>query len=407
MPELKVEASKALYERAKDRIPGGGVTESKKPLSLFAQEEAPAYFRSAEGARLVDVDGNEYIDFGMALGPILLGYNVPEVNEAISKQLERGILASLCNEQVIRLAERLAELVPCAESVRLLKTGAEACAAAVRVARAATGREKVLTCGYHGWHDWCQEGRGIPSVLQTLAFPFAFNDLDSFRGLFDNHGGEIAAVVMEPVLDREPAPGFLQAVRDRCTEAGAVLVYDEIKTGFRMALGGAQERYGVVPDLAVLGKGMANGMPLAALVGKQEIMKVLEEVWVSSTYAGEVLSVAACHAVLDILQREPVIEHLWRLGTKMFDGLREIADRHPEMLEAGGIPPMNFLRFREGIMHGEAAERMFFLETLGGGILLKRIAYNFLCFAHTGAEVERALDVTGSVVDRVWARFYG
>ena len=401
MKQLKTTKSYKIYQRAKRIIPGGGVTESKKPTSLFGGEEFPAYFSKAQGSIITDVDGNKYIDYCMALGPILLGYNYPAVNKAIEEQLHKGGLASLCNEKVVLLAEKLAEIIPCAEMVRFLKTGAEATAAAVRVSRAYTGREKVLTCGYHGWHDWCNLGDGVPKVLKQYSFSFEFNNIESFKRLFNVHRKELACVVMEPVINIEPSREFLKEIRNSCSKAGVVLVFDEIKTGFRMAVGGAQERYKVVPDLAVFGKGMANGMPLAALAGRKEMMKVLQHAWVSSTYAGDVLSIAACLKVLEIIQNKPVIEHIWRLGDKMLDGFNRIALKYPELVEAGGIAPMNFIRFRKGIANCEKIDKYFFTETLKRGILLKRIAYNFICYSHTEKQIDYTLDVTETVIDNI------
>ncbi|MFH1230171.1 MAG: aminotransferase class III-fold pyridoxal phosphate-dependent enzyme [Planctomycetota bacterium] len=401
MSGLKIKKSYAIFQRAKAFIPGGAVTESKKPTSLFGGEEFPAYFKNAHGAIITDVDGNKYIDYCMALGPILLGYNYPDVNRAIENQLKQGGLTSLCNEKVVLLAEKFADIIPCAEMTRFLKTGAEAVAAAVRVSRAYTGRDKVLTCGYHGWHDWCNLGEGVPKVLKQFSFPFEFNNIESFKRLFNAHKKELACVVMEPVIDKEPSKEFLDGIRNSCNKAGVVLVFDEIKTGFRMSIGGAQERYGVVPDLAVFGKGMANGMPLAALVGKKEQMKVLQKIWVSSTYAGDVLSIAACLKVLEIIQRKPVLEHIWHLGGKMLDGFQRIALKYPELVEAGGIAPMNFIRFHKDIDNCEKIEKYFFTETLKRGILLKRIAYNFICYSHTERQIDYTLQITDEIIGNI------
>jgi glutamate-1-semialdehyde aminotransferase len=401
LKKLKTTKSYKIYQRAKRIIPGGGVTESKKPTSLFGGEEFPAYFKDAIGSIITDVDGNKYIDYCMALGPILLGYNYPAVNSAIEDQLSHGGLVSLCNEKVVLLAEELSEIIPCAERVRFLKTGAEAVAAAVRIARAYTGREKVLTCGYHGWHDWCNLGRGVPEVLKQYSFPFEFNNIESFKRLFNIHKNKLACVVMEPIIEKEPSQAFLKEIRTSCNKTGVVLIFDEIKTGFRVAVGGAQERYGVVPDLAVFGKGMANGMPLAAVVGKKEMMKVLKDTWISSTYAGEVLSIAACLKVLEIIRTKPVIDHLWRLGGKMLDGFHRIALKYPGLVEAGGIAPMNFIRFRKGIDNCEKIEKYFFTETLKRGILLKRIAYNFICYSHTDRQIDYSLETIDEIINNI------
>src|SRR5262249_17298591 len=227
--------------------------------------------------RVLDVDGNEYTDWSMAIGPVILGYGDPAVDAAIRRQLDDGITFSLMHPLEVEVAERIHEMIPNAEAVRYSKTGAEVTSAAVRLARAFTGRDRVLCCGYHGWHDWSiavtDRHRGIPEIVRSLTHTFPYNDLEALGAAFDD---EVACVILEPVVFEEPAAGFLRGVRDLCRRNGALLVFDEMWTGFRLAAGGAQERYGVLPDLATYSKAVANGMPLSVLTGRRDVMDLLE-----------------------------------------------------------------------------------------------------------------------------------
>src|SRR5690606_22625454 len=237
---------------------------------------APIYLKKGKGARVWDVDDNEYIDINMAVGPLVLGYCYDEVDNAIKKQLEDGITFSLTHPLEVELSEKITELIPCAESVRFSKTGCDAASAAVRIARAFTKREKVLSCGYHGWHDWyisvTDRNAGIPKAVQDLTFTFNYNDIDS---LIDSIDEDTACVIMEPTIFEAPKEGFLEAVKDVCEKNGALLIFDEIWTGFRLNLGGAQKEFGVTPDLATFSKAMANGMPISVVCGRKDVMSVL------------------------------------------------------------------------------------------------------------------------------------
>ncbi|MBI3516934.1 MAG: aminotransferase class III-fold pyridoxal phosphate-dependent enzyme, partial [Proteobacteria bacterium] len=314
---------------------------------------APMFLSHGDGARVWDVDGNRYVDLISALLPILLGYRDADVDQAVRRQLGNGVSFSLATELEVQLAEKLVELIPAAEQVRFAKNGTDVTSAAVRLSRAVTGRERVAVGGYHGWQDWSIAStpyqRGIPGAVAALTHRFGFNDLAALRTVLEAHRGEFAAVILEPVGIAEPAPGYLAAVRDLVHAHGALLIFDEIVTGFRVAVGGAQAHYGVTPDLACFGKAMANGLPLAALVGRRDVMRELETVFFSGTFGGETLSLAAALAVIAKLEREPVLELLWQRGRELYSGATAaIAGAGlSDTLALGGLPPWKILSVQD------------------------------------------------------------
>ena len=334
----------------------------------------------------------------MALGPIILGYAHPAVNRAIADQLNRGIVHSLPHRLEVDLAEVLTEIIPCADMVRFAKNGSDATSGAVRAARAYTGRDKIACCGYHGWQDWyigtTTRNMGVPEAVQSLTLTFAYNNLESLRKLFEHHKGEIAGVIMEPVGIVEPDAGFLEGVKELAHEHGALLIFDEIVTGFRLALGGAQEYYGVVPDLACFGKAIANGMPLSAVVGRRNIMEVFDEIFFSFTFGGETLSLAAAMATIKELRRKPVIDHLWQLGTALRDGYNTLVKNLglDSITECAGLSPRTVLVFKEvpGLDSLEL-KTLFQQEAIKRGVLCSG-AHN-PCYAHTSEDITRTLIV--------------
>jgi glutamate-1-semialdehyde 2,1-aminomutase len=280
------------------RIPGFSSTGSKRPEALFgagAPVGLPVRLSRASGAEVWDTEGRKYLDFIMGLGAVSLGYGHPEVSRAAHAAIDLGVVGPLPPESEERLAERLAILIPWMERTRFLKTGAEAVAAAIRLARAATGRDVILRCGYHGWLDWSQSigTPGIPPSTFALSEELPFGDSERARALFRLHRERLAAVIIEPVIEQEPPREWLASLREETERAGALLIFDEIKTGFRLAIGGAAERYQIKPDLVVLGKALANGFPLAAVGGKREVMEQVRRTWISSTLATEMVSLAA------------------------------------------------------------------------------------------------------------------
>ncbi|MDE3019862.1 MAG: aminotransferase class III-fold pyridoxal phosphate-dependent enzyme, partial [Nitrospirota bacterium] len=341
--------SESLWRRAENVIPCGTQTLSKGP-DQFVRGVYPIYLQRGEGCHVWDVDGNEYIDYPMALGPILLGYQYPTVHEAVVRQLGEGTTFTLMHPKEVELAEALVECIPCAEMVRFAKNGSDVTAAAVRAARAYTSREQVAFCGYHGWQDWyavtTSRPAGVPTMLKGLAHAFEFNKTETLERIFLDHPGDIAAVILE-VGGENPHPGFLEQVKALAHRHGAVFIWDEIVTGFRLALGGAQEYYGVTPDLACFGKGMANGFPLSAVVGRRDLMKTFERVFFSMTYGGETLSLAAALATLQVLRTEPVIAHLWAQGAKFRDGVAAAAAAAGVPVKLIGQPPRSALIFSD------------------------------------------------------------
>ncbi len=380
------------------RVPGFTSTGSKRPDALFGPDpgpDVPARVARAAGCRVWDADGREYLDYVMALGAVALGYGHPAVNQAAEQAIADGVVGPLPPVAEQALAAALAARIPWLERVRFLKTGAEAVAAAVRIARVVTGREQVLGCGYHGWLDWCQGGaEGIPAAVRALFAELPFNDVAAAREMIRERGRQLAAVVIEPVVVAEPAREWLDALRAETQKAGAVLIFDEIKTGFRVAIGGAAERYGVRPDLAVLGKALANGFPLAAVGGRADLMAAATRTWISSTLATEGVALAAARATLETFERDAVCDHLHRVGTRLLHGLHRLQRKHSGAIAGvAGMAEMCFLHYAT-----EDLSRRVAVGCAKRGLLFKRTAYNFVSLAHDEGAVDRALEVLDEVL---------
>ncbi|HEX4601809.1 MAG TPA: aminotransferase class III-fold pyridoxal phosphate-dependent enzyme [Gemmatimonadales bacterium] len=387
------------------RVPGFTSTGSKRPEALFGAATPPddaglpTRMVRAAGCRVWDAAGREYLDYVMALGAVALGYGHPEVNRAAAEAIAAGVAGPLPPVLEEELAEALAQHLPWLERVRFLKTGAEAVAAAVRLARVATGRDRVLGCGYHGWLDWCQGGEGVPAATRALYGEIPFNDVEGTRRLIRDGGDRLAVVVIEPVVVVEPTREWLEAVRTESARVGAVLVFDEIKTAFRLALGGAAERYGIQPDLAVLGKALANGFPLAVVGGRADLMAGAARTWISSTLATEAVALAAAQATLDVMVRDGVCAQLHQRGTRLLHGLHRLHREHADLVTGvGGIAEMCFLHFATDQVSRDVAR-----GCAARGILFKRTAYNFVSLAHDEAAVDHTLAVLGEVLQGVAA----
>ena len=369
------------------RVPGFTSTGSKRPDALFG---TPARMTRASGCRVWDENGREHIDFVMALGAVALGYGHPDVNRAATAAIAAGVVGPLPPVAEEELAEALCEQIPWLERVRFLKTGAEAVAAAVRLARVATGRDEILGCGYHGWLDWCQGAtEGVPAPVRDLFAELPFNDVAAGREMIRARASRLAAVVVEPVIVSEPTREWLQMLRVEAERAGAILIFDEIKTAFRLAIGGAVARYDVTPapDLIVLGKALANGFPLAAVGGRADLMNAASRTWISSTLATEGVALAAARATLDVFVRDDVCGHLHRVGTRLLHGLHEVQRAHPSVVTGvAGIAEMCFLHYAT-----EDLSRAVASQAAAGGLLFKRTAYNFVSQAHDEGTVDRAL----------------
>ena len=320
--------SDEYYNRALGLIPTVTQTLAKGP-GQWVKGIAPKYLQKGKGSHVWDVDGNEYIDYLMGVGPLSLGYAYPKIDAAIKKQLEDGITFSMMHPLEVEVAELIREIIPNAESVRYSKTGADATSAAIRLSRAFTGRNKILCCGYHGWHDWyisvTARNNGIPEAVQAMSFTFNYNDIDSLKNSLDD---DVAAVILEPVVFLEPKNNFLHKVAELCESNGTVLIFDEMWTGFRMALGGAQEYFGITPDLATYSKAVANGMPISILTGKKKIMDLADEdIFFYTTFGGEALSLAATKATIEELREKNVPKFLDEQGKKLKDGYNLIAQK--------------------------------------------------------------------------------
>lgn len=396
-PARPLTRSLALKAKAARLIPSCTQTFSKGP-SQFVQGVAPVFLVRGQGSHVWDVDGNEYIDYPMALGPVVLGYSDPAVTEAVMRQLRDGTTFSLPHPLEVDVAELLVEMIPCAEMVRFGKNGSDATSGAVRVARAYTGRDLIMCCGYHGWQDWyigtTTRNKGVPEAVRDLTIPFSYNELESLRRIFAEHPRQVAAVIMEPVGVVEPQPGFLQAVRELTHREGALFIFDEVITGFRVALGGAQEYFGVTPDLACLGKGMANGFPLSAIVGRRDIMKLFDEVFFSFTFGGEALSLAAAVATITELRTRPVIAHLWQQGKKLQDGFQALAQEFglERFATCVGLPPRTVITLTdERGAESLILKSLFQQECLKRGVLFS--GNQNICYSHSDEDLERTLEV--------------
>jgi glutamate-1-semialdehyde 2,1-aminomutase len=369
-------------------VAGGTSTGSNRPDRLFGEllDDMPLRMVRSRGCTVWDDRGREYLDCLMALGAVALGYAHAAVDDAARAAIAEGGVGPLPPVEEELLADHLARIMPWLEQVRFFKTGAEAVAAAVRLARVATGRERVLGCGYHGWLDWCRPDAGVPAAVRGLFAELPFNDAEGSRAAIRAAGDALACVVVEPVVEAAPSEEWLGVLRDETRRVGAVLVFDEIKTGLRVAPGGAVQRWGGAPDLVVLGKALANGYPLAAVGGRADLMRGVNRTWISSTLATERVALAAAHATLDVAARDDLPGHLARVGRALQDGLERLAGRYPDRVHMAGIPEMCFLRYADdatGLCVARACARR--------GLLFKATAYNFVSLAHGDAEVTRVL----------------
>ncbi|MBK5189513.1 MAG: aminotransferase class III-fold pyridoxal phosphate-dependent enzyme [Gemmatimonadaceae bacterium] len=371
--------------RADAIIAGGASTGSKRFSSLFgdAHPEMPTHYVRASGCRIWTADGRELIDCTMALGAVALGYAEAAVTMAVTQAAEQGNVAGLSHVLEVDVAERLSDVIPCAERVRFMKSGAEGVAAAVRIARAHTRRAHVVGSGYFGWLDWWTDGPGITAGAHHDFTAVPFDDITALESGAAEAGDDLAAIVIEPVIERLPSNAWIEAARAICDERGAVLVFDEMKTGFRLRTGGFQEYSGITPDLAVFGKAMANGFPLSAIVGRESVMRAAADCWISSTLAGESVALAAASAVLDWHEKAEVCEGLWAAGEEMMQGVqRAITASGIGGVTVRGIPPMWLLDFED-----EDQRTRFGELALEAGVLFKRGAYNYASLAHEESDV--------------------
>jgi glutamate-1-semialdehyde aminotransferase len=387
--------SKKLSERSKKIIPALSQTFSKSPYS-YVEGIYPTYLSRGRGSHVFDVDKNEYIDYVMALGPIILGYNYPTVNTAIKNQLKKGISFSIPHPLEVELSEEIKSIIPSAEMVRFSKTGSDAGTAAVRAARALTKRNNIAYCGTGGvWHDWftviTNRNEGIPIILKKMIKKFNYNDIESLKILFEGWKGEVATVYMEPILNEFPKNNFLKKVKELAHKHGAILIFDEVVTGFRLANGGAQELLRIDADLAVFGKGIGNGMPLGAITGKHEYMEKFQDVFYSTSYGGEALSLAAGMAVIHELKKKPVISHCWQLGEFFISEFNKISEELEINVRMEGLPVRSSIICKnEKGQSSLLLKSLLYQETLKRGILFGP-GYVFLSYSHSKKDIQKTL----------------
>ena len=401
--KLNLELSDKMYAHALNIIPGA-VAGIRRPYN-FVPGEYPIYFDNAKGGRVTDVDGNEYIDFLCAYGPIIIGHREEEIDNAAIEQIRsKGFCFSLTQPTQNKLAEKLIELIPSAEMAVFVKTGSDATTTAIRVARGATERTKIVRCGYHGWHDWCVEVKGgIPKKLYEDVYEFHYNDLDELEDIMKEHGDDMAAIIVTPVGHplaekvQEPKPGFLEGVRAIADKYGAALIFDEIRSGFRVNIGGAQKEYGVTPDISTFGKAMANGYPIGAVVGKKEFMKVLaDKVFLSSTFFPNSVDQIASLKTIEILQRDNILEGVRKKGAFFGKLIEDILKDVEYDVEFSGAPLMPFITFnkdKDGLY--KKLRPAFYTELIRRNVFLQPYHHGYVCYRHTDEDLKYAAAMIG------------
>jgi len=395
--------SNQLLERALKSIPLASQTFSKS-LTQYPKGASPFFIERGKGAIVWDVDGNEYIDFVNSLAAVTLGYCDADIDKAVQSQMSKGVTFSLPHPLEMEVAEKLIEIIPCAEKVRFAKNGTDATTASIRIARAYTGKEHVAVCGYHGWQDWyigsTTRDLGVPKAVKELTHKFEYNNIESLERVFQER--ELACVIMEPMNIEYPKDNFLEKVKELVHKNNALLIFDETITGFRYSLGGAQQFFGVIPDLATFGKGMANGYPLSAVVGSDKVMQKVEDIFFSGTFGGETLSLAAANTIIDKYVRDQVIEHLFEVGTYLLGRLeRLIKDKDLESIFwTSGHPAWSFLHIKDQGKYNSFEIKTFFLqETLKRGILT--LGMHNLSFSHNKECIDKLLNVYTEVLPMI------
>ena len=402
---IKLTNSTAYLHKAEKLIPALSQTFSKAPYS-YVQGVYPVYLKSGKGSHVFDVDGNKFIDYVLALGPITLGYSYGPVNKAIKKQLKDGISFSMPHYLEVELSEKLVKIIPGTDMVKFTKTGSDAGTAAIRAARALTKKEKILYWGSGGvWHDWfttiTSRNKGIPKFNQELISKFEYNNIENLKEKFDEWKDEVAAIYMEPMIFEHPKENYLENVKKIAHKNNAVLIFDEVVTGFRYAKGGASEYLKIEPDIAVWGKGIANGMPLGTITGKSEYMKIFDEIFYSTSYAGEALSLAAGIAVIDEIETKPVIEHLWKTGKKLHDGFNNITKENDLDFKIEGIPVRGSIVCKDEKGNvSNLIKSVLLQELIQKGIMFGPGAV-FVSYSHSRKDIRFTLDGIQSCLKKI------
>jgi glutamate-1-semialdehyde 2,1-aminomutase len=402
MSNISFKKSEQYLARSLQTIPLGSQTFSKSKL-VYPDNVSPLFLESGKGAIVTDPDGNQYIDFVNGLLSVMLGYGDEDVNAAVKKQLDNGVTLSLPHRLEFEVSELITQLVPCADMVRFGKNGSDSTSAAVRLARAYTGKEKIAVCGYHGWQDWyigsTTRDLGVPKCVKALTHKFNYNDIASLEAIFDENNGEIAAVIMEPMNVYFPENDFLAEVKKLTHKHNAVLIFDETITGFRFHIGGAQTLLNVTPDLATFGKGMANGFPLSAVTGRRDIMMLMEDIFYSGTFGGETLSLAAAKATLEKLKTKKVLEHIENMGTILITGLKELLSLHNanSLFSVSGHPAWSFLLLAETNKASAQQLTSLMQQEMHARGLLCGSAHN-ISFAHQREHIQALLDAYNEII---------
>ena len=391
--------SDILYERALAVQKPVTQTLAKGP-GQFTKGIAPKYLAKGKGSHVWDVDGNEYIDYNAAIGPISLGYAYPAVDEAIKEQFEDGISFSLMHPLEVEVSELIQEVIPNAEAVKIAKTGADVCSAAIRISRAFTGRDKIFCCGYHGWHDWyigiTSRNSGVPESTQNMTYTFEYNDIEAIKAALDE---DVAAVILEPFIFEAPKAGFLQELAEACRENGTLLIFDEMWTGFRIAVGGAQEYFDVKADLAVFSKACANGMPIAFLTGRADVMELFNsEVFSYTTFGGEALSLAACKATIEELRAKNVPQYLDEKGALLKNGYNDLAKELglENYTKCIGYNCRSMVTFTPEAGNGLELKTLMQQEMIKRGILWA--GFHNMCFSHSDEDITYTLSAYRDVL---------
>lgn len=393
--------------RAEKTIPLGSQTFSKS-RTQYPVGISPLYASKARGSSIWDVDGNEYIDLVSSLASITFGYGDRGLAKVVTKQLKSAVNMSLPGKLEAEVAELIVNIVPSAEMVRFGKNGSDATSAAIRLARAYTGRDHILVCGYHGWQDWfigsTTRNKGVPDSVSALTHKFEFNNIDSLKNLFEELGSRVAAVIMEPMNAIFPAPGFLESVKELAHSYGALLIFDETITGFRLSAGGAQELFGVIPDISTFGKGMANGFPISAVTGRREVMMEMEEIFFSGTFGGELLSLAAAKYVLERYQSESIVQELSENGSQLANGTLQLIDETglSDVLSLSGHPTWIFLNWKsaEGFSVDEI-KTLFMQLVFERGLLV--LGTHNITLAHSSKVQRKILGIYREVFSEIQA----
>lgn len=393
---MKLDKSNELLGRAKKCIPGLTQTFSRA-ATTFVEGVYPVYVKSGNGCHLIDVDGNEYLDFLMALGPITLGYCYDSVDQKVTEQIRNGVLFSLPHEIELELSELLCKTIPHAEMVKFEKSGSNAVTGAVRAARALTKRDKIAYCGSGGvWHDWqaimVSRNAGVPRFNGDLIKPFDYNDADGLEQIFKDNPNEVAAIVIEPTYLEKPNNSFLKQVRELADKNNSVLVLDEVVTGFRFDIAGGQKFFDIKGDLVCFGKGIANGYPMAAITGPEEFMKIFDKIWVSSTNNSETLSMAATIATINEMNSKKTIEHCWSIGKMFFEGWNKTVENHNINAKMIGYPIRMTLKCYDTNNNESLPFKALLLqEMIRKGIFISPGA-SFISYSHTENNIQYVLD---------------